>query len=128
MGIGSNQTRYTNKTFYNVKETSILFLYLLPEICSAYLVDLGPASEENTANKEMFVYFCFRRDDRPIYFVVVPLYLCSLHRGHYASEGFISFKKSGLSFRQYSFDSDASGLKNPFIFVKGHFFLRFFKN
>ena len=33
---------------------------------------------ENTANKEMFVYFCFRRDDRPIYFVVVPLYLCSL--------------------------------------------------
>ena len=32
--------------------------------------------KENTANKEMFVYYsCFRRDDRPIYFVVLPLYL-----------------------------------------------------
>ena len=34
------------------------------------------AEEKNTANKEMFVYYsCFRRDDRPIYFVVLPLYL-----------------------------------------------------
>ena len=96
MGIGSNQTRYTNKTFYNVKETSILFLYLLPEICSAYLVDLGPASEENTANKEMFVYFCFRRDDRPIYFVVLPLYLLGIVQSAKATSFSYDWEKRGL--------------------------------
>ena len=56
------------------RKTTILGL-----LCYSILTEqsyFSLAEEKNTANKEMFVYYsCFRRDDRPIYFVVLPLYL-----------------------------------------------------
>ena len=53
----------------------LLYLDFYATILGIYFY-FSLAEEKNTANKEMFVYYsCFRRDDRPIYFVVLPLYL-----------------------------------------------------
>ena len=51
---------------------------------------------KNTANKEMFVYFCFRRDDRPIYFVVLPLYLLGIVQSAKATSFSYDWEKRGL--------------------------------